>query len=115
MFPCTDRYGEHAQQPAFGCAIRVARGDRQFGRLEQALAVLDRRLSRLLPFDAMAVFLFRDDRLALAYGSAMGAPAVSGLEIPVGQAIARRIAETRRPAFNLDPGVEAGPNGPSAR
>lgn len=78
--------------------------------LEQALATLDRRLRRLLPFEALAVFLFSEDRLALAYGSGIQPPAAAE-EIPVGQAIAGRVAETRRPAFNLDPRPEAGPDG----
>jgi diguanylate cyclase (GGDEF)-like protein len=80
--------------------------------LEQALAVVDRRLRRLLPFEAMAVFLLRDSRLALAYISGQESGAAFEPDTPVGQTIAGQVAQTRHPAFNLDPGREAGAKGP---
>jgi GAF domain-containing protein len=78
--------------------------------LEQALTILDCRLRRLLPFEALAVFLFRGGRLALAYGSGLESRAAGAPDPPVGEAIAGRVAKTRHPAFNLDPGRETAPS-----
>jgi diguanylate cyclase (GGDEF)-like protein len=79
--------------------------------LDETLGVLDRSLRRLLPFDALAVFLPGEERLALAYVSGGERRADCEPEIPIGQAIAGQVAETRRPAFNRDPRLEPGVDG----
>jgi hypothetical protein len=65
------------------------------GGLDATLGALDERLRRLLRFDVMSVYLPEGGRLARAYssGGAAGPPLV-----------AAQVAETRRPAFNCDPG-----------
>ena len=63
-----------------------------------SFALLDRGLRRVLPFDAMSVFVPGDDRLVPVYGSCGGG-------VP-GIGIAGRVAETGRPAFNRDPQAE---------
>lgn len=68
--------------------------------LEPTLAMLDRRLRRLLPFDAMSVSLPRGGRLAPVYAS-------GGASLPA--AVPGQVAQTRRPALNRDPGPADGP------
>jgi diguanylate cyclase (GGDEF)-like protein len=71
--------------------------------LDETLGVLDQSLRQLLPFDALAVFLPSEERLTLAYVSGGEPCADCAPRIPIGQAIAGQVAETRRPAFNRDP------------
>ena len=72
--------------------------------LDETLDVLEQSLRRLLPFDALAVFLPGEERLTLAYMS-------GERRAPAGDAIAGQVAETRRPAFNRDPCPAPGADG----
>jgi diguanylate cyclase (GGDEF)-like protein len=79
--------------------------------LDETLGVLDDSLRQLLPFDALAVFLPREERLTLAYVSGGKRRGDCKPPNPIGQAIAGQVAETRRPAFNRDPRIEPGLDG----
>jgi diguanylate cyclase (GGDEF)-like protein len=76
--------------------------------LAETLGVLNHSLRRLLPFDALAVFLPREEQLTLAYVSGEEPRAACDPRVPVGQAIAGQVSETHRPAFNLDPRLKPG-------
>jgi diguanylate cyclase (GGDEF)-like protein len=77
------------------------------GRLDATLALLDSRLRRLLPLDAMVVFLPQLNGLQPVYVS----PSAAGLGYFPGAgaapAFAGAVAATRRPAFNRDPSQQA--------
>ena len=112
------RAGE-MRQPEFLVSIAAARQEAQtlyeltqdLGNslnLHETLSVLDSRLHRLIPYDAIAVYVRRDERLAPQYVNGENARLFSSLEIPLGQGLSGWVAETGQPIVNGNPSVEPG-------
>jgi diguanylate cyclase (GGDEF)-like protein/putative nucleotidyltransferase with HDIG domain len=106
-------------QPEFLASIAAARQEAQtfyeltqdLGNslnLHETLSVLDSRLHRLVPYDAMAVYASKDGRLIPQYVSGENARLFSALQIPLGQGLSGWVAETSRPIVNGNPSVEFG-------
>jgi diguanylate cyclase (GGDEF)-like protein/putative nucleotidyltransferase with HDIG domain len=111
--------GGETLQPEFLASIAAARQEAQvlfdltqdLGNslsLHETLSVLDSRLKRLIPYDAMAVYLTKGDCLTPAYVNGENFQLLASLEIPRGQGLAGWVAETGKPIINGDPSVEAG-------
>jgi diguanylate cyclase (GGDEF)-like protein/putative nucleotidyltransferase with HDIG domain len=107
------------QQPEFLSSIAAARQEAQtlyeltqdLGsslNLHETLSVLDSRLQRLIPYDAIAVYVLREGTLIPEYVSGENFRLFSSLEIPVGQGLSGWVAETRKPILNGNPSVEPG-------
>jgi diguanylate cyclase (GGDEF)-like protein/putative nucleotidyltransferase with HDIG domain len=108
-----------SHQPEFLASIAAARQEAQtlyeltqdLGNslnLHETLSVLDSRLQRLIPYDAIAVYVLRDGRLLPEYVSGEHFRLFSSLEIPVGQGLSGWVAETGKPIVNGNPAVEPG-------
>jgi diguanylate cyclase (GGDEF)-like protein/putative nucleotidyltransferase with HDIG domain len=76
--------------------------------LHETLAVLDSRLRRLIPYDAIAVYVRHEDRLVPRYVSGENTRLFSALRIPVGQGLSGWVAATGKPMINGNPSVEPG-------
>ncbi|MEJ5368864.1 MAG: HD domain-containing phosphohydrolase [Bryobacteraceae bacterium] len=76
--------------------------------LDETLSVLSVRLQRIVPFDAMAVFLIREKVLEPIFVIGENARLFSSLRIPVGQGLSGWVAETGREILNGNPSVEPG-------
>jgi diguanylate cyclase (GGDEF)-like protein/putative nucleotidyltransferase with HDIG domain len=76
--------------------------------LHETLAVLDSRLRRLIPYDAIAVYVRQHDRLVPRYVSGENMRLFSALRIPVGQGLSGWVAATGKPMINGNPSVEPG-------
>jgi diguanylate cyclase (GGDEF)-like protein/putative nucleotidyltransferase with HDIG domain len=76
--------------------------------LHETLAVLDSRLRRLIPYDAIAVYVRHEDRLVPRYVSGENMRLFSALQIPVGQGLSGWVAGTGKPLINGNPSVEPG-------
>jgi diguanylate cyclase (GGDEF)-like protein/putative nucleotidyltransferase with HDIG domain len=76
--------------------------------LDETLSVLSVRLKRIIPFDAMAVFLIREQVLEPVFVVGENARLFSSLRIPVGQGLSGWVAETGREILNGNPNVEPG-------
>ena len=76
--------------------------------LHETLAVLDSRLRRLIPYDAIAVYVRQGDRLVPRYVSGENMRLFSALRIPVGQGLSGWVAATGKPMINGNPSVEPG-------
>ena len=76
--------------------------------LHETLAVLDSRLRRLIPYDAIAVYVRHEDRLVPRYVSGENMRLFSALRIPVGQGLSGWVAATGKPLINGNPSVEPG-------
>jgi diguanylate cyclase (GGDEF)-like protein/putative nucleotidyltransferase with HDIG domain len=111
--------GEQSQQPEFLTSIAAARQEAQtlyeltqdLGNslnLHETLSVLDSRLQRLIPYDAIAVYVQREGKLVPEYVNGENFRLFSSLEIPVGQGLSGWVAETRKPILNGNPAVEPG-------
>ncbi len=77
-------------------------------RFEESLSLLGLRLQRMIPFDAIAIYLVQDDVLSPAYVSGENAKLFSSLQIPMGQGLSGWVAENRKPIVNGNPSVEPG-------
>jgi diguanylate cyclase (GGDEF)-like protein/putative nucleotidyltransferase with HDIG domain len=76
--------------------------------LGETLSVLSVRLRKLVPYDSMAVFLLKDDRLVPELVSGDNFRLLSSLNIRIGDGICGWVAENRKPIVNGDPAIEAG-------
>jgi diguanylate cyclase (GGDEF)-like protein len=70
--------------------------------------VRDSRLQRLIPDDAIAVYVLRDGCLLPEYVNGENFRLFSSLQIPVGQGLSGWVAETGKPIVNGNPSVEPG-------
>ena len=80
-----------------------------FGRplsLSSTLSILETRLARMVPYHAMAVYACREGSLALSFAKGVNSQFFSGME--VGEGLSGRVAETREPMVNGNPGTEPG-------
>lgn len=76
--------------------------------LDETLSVLSVRLKRIVPFDAMAVYLVKEKALEPAFVVGENARLFSSLRIPLGQGLSGWVAETGREILNGNPNVEPG-------
>ncbi|MCX6629056.1 MAG: HD domain-containing protein [Candidatus Solibacter sp.] len=76
--------------------------------VEDTLSLLATRLRKLIPHDAMAIRLLREDKLIPYYFDGEGAPGIARVEIELGQGVSGWVASNGRPIVNgegaLDPG-----------
>ncbi len=76
--------------------------------LDETLSVLSVRLNRLVPFDAMAVYVRRDDHLVPEFVSGENFRLFASLHIPMGQGLSGWVADNAKPIVNGNPSVEPG-------
>ena len=76
--------------------------------VDETLSVVAARLKRMIPYDAIAVYVMREGRLVPQYVNGEDFRLFSSLEIPVGEGISGWVAEMRKPILNGNPSVECG-------
>ena len=76
--------------------------------LPETLAFLGVRLRRLIPYDTIAVYIRRDEKLRPEYVSGENMRLFNSLEIPIGQGLSGWVAENNKVILNGNPSVEAG-------
>ena len=76
--------------------------------LNETLSLLALRLKRMIPYDSLAIYVLRDDRLRSEYVNGENFRLFSSLEIPLGQGLSGWVAEKRKPIINGNPSVEPG-------
>jgi diguanylate cyclase (GGDEF)-like protein/putative nucleotidyltransferase with HDIG domain len=76
--------------------------------LQEALAFVGVRLKRLIPYETIATYIRRDDKLVAEYVSGENMRLFAALEIPVGQGLSGWVLENNKPILNGNPSVEAG-------
>ncbi len=76
--------------------------------LNETLSLLALRLKRMIPYDSLAIYVLRDDRLRAEYVNGENFRLFSSLEIPLGQGLSGWVAEKRKPIVNGNPSVEPG-------
>jgi len=74
----------------------------------ETLSVVGVRLKRLIPYDAIAVYILRDDFLAPEYVNGEDFRLFSALQIPIGQGLSGWVAEKAKPILNGNPSAECG-------
>lgn len=76
--------------------------------LQEALAFVGVRMKRLIPYETLAVYIRREDKLVPEYVCGENLRLFNSLEIPIGQGLSGWVAENDRPILNGNPSVEAG-------
>lgn len=76
--------------------------------LHDTLSVLAGRLTKLVPYDTVAVYIMKDGKLLPEYVAGEDARLFLALQIPVGQGLSGYVADNRKPIVNGSPSVEAG-------
>jgi diguanylate cyclase (GGDEF)-like protein/putative nucleotidyltransferase with HDIG domain len=76
--------------------------------LSETLSLLAIRLKRMIPYDAMAIYVPQGDILKAEYATGENFRLFSSLEIPMGQGLSGWVAENHKPILNGNPSVEPG-------
>jgi diguanylate cyclase (GGDEF)-like protein/putative nucleotidyltransferase with HDIG domain len=77
-------------------------------RLDETLSVLAIRLGRLVPYNSVAVYVRRGDRLVPQHVGGDNFRLLASLEIPLGQGLSGWVAQHSKPILNGNPTVEPG-------
>ena len=76
--------------------------------LNDTMSLLAVRLKRMIPYDAMAIYVLRNEKLRTEYVTGDNFRLFSSLEIPLGQGLSGWVAENRKPIVNGNPAAEPG-------
>jgi len=76
--------------------------------LDETLSLLTVRLKKLVPYDSVAIYMCRGDKLVPQYVSGDNFRLFSALEIPIGQGLSGWVAQNHKPIINGNPSVEPG-------
>lgn len=76
--------------------------------LNETLSVLAVKLKRIIPHDAIAIYIRRDTLLVPEFVSGDDFRLFSSLEIPIGQGLSGWVAENKKSIINGNPSVEPG-------
>ncbi len=76
--------------------------------LNETLMLMATRLKRLIEFNAVAIYVIREDTLHPEYVAGDDFKLFSSLRIPMGQGLSGWVAENKRPMVNGNPSVEPG-------
>jgi len=76
--------------------------------LYETLSLVAARLRKLVPYNAVAIYLIRDDKLIPEYVTGDDFRVFSSLQIPMGEGLSGWVAQNRKPILNGNPSVEPG-------
>jgi diguanylate cyclase (GGDEF)-like protein/putative nucleotidyltransferase with HDIG domain len=76
--------------------------------LDETLSVVAARLKKIVPYDAIAIYVRLDRKLIPRYVNGEDFRLFSSLEIPVGEGLSGWVAENGKPILNGNPSVEPG-------
>jgi len=76
--------------------------------LYETLSVVAARLRKLVPYDTIAIYLLRGDKLVPEYVTGDDFRVFASLEIPLGEGLSGWVAQNRTPIVNGNPSVEPG-------
>jgi diguanylate cyclase (GGDEF)-like protein/putative nucleotidyltransferase with HDIG domain len=74
--------------------------------LYETLSLVAARLRKLVPCDAVAIYLVRFDKLVPEYVTGDDFRVFSSLQIPIGEGLSGWVAQNRKPILNGNPSVE---------
>ena len=76
--------------------------------LDETLSVVAARLKRMVPYNAIAVYVCKGDKLVPEYVTGENFRLFSSLEIPIGEGLSGWVAENKKAILNGNPSVESG-------
>lgn len=76
--------------------------------LNETLSFLDVRLKRIIPYDSIAIYVQRNNRMVPEFVNGEDFRLFLSLEIPLGEGVSGWVAENHKPVLNGNPAVEPG-------
>src|SRR4029077_17118999 len=76
--------------------------------LTETLSVFSVKLKPMVPYDAIAIYVRREDELVAEYVNGDNYRLFSSLRIPIGQGLSGWVANNRKPIYNGTPSVDPG-------
>jgi diguanylate cyclase (GGDEF)-like protein/putative nucleotidyltransferase with HDIG domain len=76
--------------------------------LGETLSVFSVKLKPMVPYDAIAIYILRDDELVPEFVNGDNYRLFSSLRIPIGQGLSGWVAQNQKPIVNGNPSVEPG-------
>jgi len=76
--------------------------------LDETLSVVAARLKKIVPYDAIAIYVRLDGKLVPRYVNGEDFRLFASLEIPIGEGLSGWVAENGKPILNGNPSVEPG-------
>lgn len=76
--------------------------------LDETLSVFAVRLRKTIPYDAIAIFVPRENMLQPEYVNGENARLLAALKVPAGRGLSGWVAGNRKPVLNADPNLEPG-------
>lgn len=76
--------------------------------LDETLSVVAARLRKIVPYNAIAIYVRQGEKLVPQYVNGENFRLFSSLEIPIGEGLSGWVAENRKPIVNGNPSVESG-------
>ncbi len=76
--------------------------------LDETLSLVSARLRKLIPYDAIALWIQHENILVPTYVNGDNFRMFASLRIPMGQGLSGWVAQNRKPIFNGNPSVEPG-------
>jgi diguanylate cyclase (GGDEF)-like protein len=76
--------------------------------LDETLSLVSARLKRMVPYDAIAIYIVREERLVPQYVNGEDFRLFSSLAIPLGEGLSGWAAQNNQPILNGNPSVEPG-------
>jgi diguanylate cyclase (GGDEF)-like protein/putative nucleotidyltransferase with HDIG domain len=76
--------------------------------LTETLSVFSVKLKPMVPYDAIAIYIMRDEALVPEFVNGDNYRLFSSLRIPLGQGLSGWVAQNRKPIINGNPSVEPG-------
>ena len=105
--------GDHAT--AMAAALRQGQALAEFGlsqgsalSLDDTLSLLAVRVKKLVPHDALAIYVIRKEVLVAEFVSGENFRLFSSLRIPLGEGLSGWVAQNSKPILNGNPSVEPG-------
>jgi putative nucleotidyltransferase with HDIG domain len=77
-------------------------------RLDETLSLFSMRLRNLVPFDAIAIYVRRENQLLSEHASGDNFRVLSSLRIPIGEGLSGWVMQNRKPVINGNPALEPG-------
>ena len=77
-------------------------------KLDETLSILSERLHKLVPYDAVAIYIVKEEVLHCEFATGLNSSLFSSLEIPLGQGLSGWVAQNNKPILNGNPSVEPG-------
>jgi diguanylate cyclase (GGDEF)-like protein/putative nucleotidyltransferase with HDIG domain len=77
-------------------------------KLDETLSILSERLQTLVSYDAIAIYIVKDEVLHCEFATGLNSSLFSSLEMPLGQGLSGWVAQNNKPILNGNPSVEPG-------